>query len=133
GARTASPSSRDQSPGLLGRCAPATRSIPVAGWSRKQPDGPGGNAMNATEIVVGVDGSASSRTALRWAAGQAGRTGAPLRVLLAYHWRLPGSFATSAKLERAANDQAELVVEAAVAEARATAPGVPVAGAAVLG
>jgi nucleotide-binding universal stress UspA family protein len=89
--------------------------------------------MNATGIVVGVDGSASSRTALRWAAAQAKRTNVPLRVLLAYHWRMPGVFATSAELEQAAKDQAELVVEEAVAEARAAAPEVPVTGAAVLG
>jgi nucleotide-binding universal stress UspA family protein len=89
--------------------------------------------MNATEIVVGVDGSAPSRTALRWAATEADRKGAPLRVLLAYHWRMPGSLTADADLAHAAKDQAELAVEEAVTEARAVAPGVPVSGAAVLG
>ena len=36
-------------------------------------------------IVVGVDGSPSSLSALRWAARQARLTGAPLRVVHAYH------------------------------------------------
>src|SRR5690349_2922579 len=89
--------------------------------------------MNATGIVVGVDGSASSRAALRWAAAQAERSGAPLRVLLGYHWRMPGTFDTSAELEQAAKDQAQLVVDEAVAEARAIAPDVTVTGHAVLG
>src|SRR5690242_6404072 len=105
--------------------------MPVAGWRCNQPDVPGGNTMNATDIVVGIDGSPSSRTALRWAARHATRTGAPLRVLLAYHWRQPGSFATSAALEQAADDHAERVVAEALAEARAVAPEAPVTGAAV--
>jgi nucleotide-binding universal stress UspA family protein len=37
-------------------------------------------------IVVGVDGSAGSRDALRWAAGQAQLTGSPLRVVAAWRW-----------------------------------------------
>jgi nucleotide-binding universal stress UspA family protein len=42
--------------------------------------------MAATGIVVGVDGSAPSRAALRWAATEARRRRAPLRVLLSYEW-----------------------------------------------
>jgi len=44
--------------------------------------------MSATDgpIVVGVDGSAGSQDALRWAAGQAKLTGAPLRVVAAWRW-----------------------------------------------
>ncbi|MET8944967.1 universal stress protein [Streptomyces sp. NPDC004542] len=41
-------------------------------------------------IVVGVDGSAASEEALRWAARQAGLTGAGLRVVTA--WRLPVTY-----------------------------------------
>src|SRR4051812_18640366 len=37
-------------------------------------------------IVVGVDGSVGSQDALRWAAGQAKLTGAPLRVVAAWRW-----------------------------------------------
>lgn len=39
------------------------------------------------DIVVGVDGSACSVDALRWAAGQAELSGAELRVVMA--WTLP--------------------------------------------
>ena len=44
--------------------------------------------MSTTDgaIVVGVDGSDGSRDALRWAAGQAQLTGAPLRVVAAWRW-----------------------------------------------
>ncbi|MEU9379562.1 universal stress protein [Streptomyces sp. NPDC048279] len=41
-------------------------------------------------IVVGVDGAASSKEALRWAARQAQLTGAELRVVTA--WRLPVTY-----------------------------------------
>lgn len=40
-------------------------------------------------IVVGVDGSDPSKEALRWAADQAGLTGARLRVVLS--WELPSA------------------------------------------
>jgi nucleotide-binding universal stress UspA family protein len=40
----------------------------------------------AGRIVVGVDGSASSKTALRWAVEQAGRTGARVQVIIAWHY-----------------------------------------------
>jgi len=90
--------------------------------------------MTYTEVVVGVDGSAPSRDALRWAAAEAGRRGLPLRVLLAYHWRIPGvRFASSAQLELAAQELAELTVEDAVAEATSVSPGLAVTGSAVLG
>jgi len=36
-------------------------------------------------IVVGVDGSSSSRNALRWAAGEAEQTGADLQVVMTWH------------------------------------------------
>jgi len=89
--------------------------------------------MSSNEIVVGVDAAAPSRTALRWASLEAARRDAELVVLLAYHWRVPGaSTMMSPELERAAQDQAELVVAEAVAEARAIAPNIPVRGQAVL-
>ena len=87
-----------------------------------------------TEVVVGVDGSAPSRAALRWAAAEAGRRALPLRIRLAYHWRVPGTrFASSAQLERAAQELAELTVHDAVAEATAASPGLAVSGEVVLG
>jgi nucleotide-binding universal stress UspA family protein len=43
--------------------------------------------MSAGRIVVGVDGSAPSRAALRWAVGQAGLTGGTVQAVIA--WQLP--------------------------------------------
>ncbi len=43
--------------------------------------------MSADRIVVGVDGSASSRTALRWAVRQARLTGGTVNAVIA--WELP--------------------------------------------
>jgi nucleotide-binding universal stress UspA family protein len=37
-------------------------------------------------VVVGVDGSAESVAALRWAAGYAKATGAPVRAVIAWHY-----------------------------------------------
>ncbi|HEY5251626.1 MAG TPA: universal stress protein [Acidimicrobiales bacterium] len=45
---------------------------------------------NQPRIVVGVDGSESSRQAMRWAAHQAELTGARLEVVIT--WELPTSF-----------------------------------------
>lgn len=90
--------------------------------------------MSSNEIIVGVDGAAPSRTALRWASLEAARREAELVVLLAYHWRVPGAAAIlGPDLEQAAQDQAELIVAEAVAEARAIAPNMAVRGQAVLG
>ncbi len=43
--------------------------------------------MSAGRIVVGVDGSAPSRAALRWAVGQARLTGGTVEAVIA--WQLP--------------------------------------------
>ncbi len=90
--------------------------------------------MSSNEIIVGVDGAAPSRTALRWAARHAARHGADLIVLLAYHWRIPAApTILGPDLEQAAQEQAEQVVADAVAEARTLAPGLTVRGHTVLG
>jgi nucleotide-binding universal stress UspA family protein len=38
--------------------------------------------METTDIVVGIDGSENSRTALRWAAGEARLRAAHLKILI---------------------------------------------------
>jgi nucleotide-binding universal stress UspA family protein len=43
------------------------------------------NPISGPVIVVGVDGSDSSKDALRWAAGQARVTGATLRAITTWH------------------------------------------------
>jgi nucleotide-binding universal stress UspA family protein len=91
--------------------------------------------MNTTtHVVVGFDGSAPSRRALRWAAAEAARHSAPLRVVLAYHWRWPGArYAAGAEVERALTELAGSAVDDAVAEVKAYAPGLDVTGEAMYG
>ena len=47
--------------------------------------------MVPTEIIVGVDGSAGSTQALRWAAQEAAYRGVDLVVLHVYDWRIYGA------------------------------------------
>jgi nucleotide-binding universal stress UspA family protein len=85
-------------------------------------------------IVVGVDGSAPSITAVKWAATEAWLRGAELQVLFAYQTAVPGAdFGESVSFQRAADEQAAAVVEAAVAQARAVAGTLAVSGTAVRG
>jgi nucleotide-binding universal stress UspA family protein len=86
------------------------------------------------DVVVGVDGSAESRKALRWAAAEASRHHARLRILTVYAltWP-PEAFGGLGQLPQYAQEQFEDIVAGALAEARALAPGVEVTGEAVLG
>ena len=45
-----------------------------------------GSGGDEARIVVGIDGSAGSKEALRWAAQQAKSTGAALEVVIAWHY-----------------------------------------------
>jgi nucleotide-binding universal stress UspA family protein len=71
-------------------------------------------------IIVGVDGSEGSLTALRWAVDQAYRTGADVDAVLAYDsglsWIDVGSDAEAAMVGHAA-DQAKRVLHRALEEA----------------
>jgi len=90
--------------------------------------------MERTDIVVGYDGSAPSRTALRYAVSQARLRDAPVRVLAVfdYNWR-GARFGGAEELELAVRQRIETMVEEAVGEARAAAPGVAISGTARLG
>lgn len=88
---------------------------------------------DAGRIVVGVDGSTSSRAALRWAVRQAGLTGASVEAITA--WQSPTLVGLASPFTEAEHsvgdddrirDAAERVVRAAIAEATAQAPGVRV-------
>src|SRR5262249_36828865 len=86
------------------------------------------------EIVVGIDGSPPSRTASRWAAAEAHRRGAELRVLMAYEWAWFGArFPAGGDLERQALEVVQHIVDDAVGEAKAAGPGVAGTGGAVPG
>jgi nucleotide-binding universal stress UspA family protein len=95
--------------------------------------------MRHTDIVVGTDGSAAGAFAVRWAANQAARTGARLRIVCAYHWHLPApgtppsQLTEPSQLETPAREQAAAVVATAVADARGVQPGVDAHGVTVLG
>jgi nucleotide-binding universal stress UspA family protein len=90
--------------------------------------------MERTDIVVGYDGSAPSRTALRYAVSQARLRNAPVRVLAVfdYNWR-GARFGGAEELELTVRQRIEKMAEEAVAEARAAAPGVTISGATRLG
>src|SRR5688572_28480917 len=83
--------------------------------------------MNPFEVRVGVDGSPSSRVALEWAAAEAAGRNTELVIVHAYDWRLVGARASvGGAYADAERERAEALVAAAVAEARAFAPGVDV-------
>jgi nucleotide-binding universal stress UspA family protein len=89
--------------------------------------------MNETRIVVGADGSAGSAAAVRWAAAEARRCNAELRVLTAYHRYHPGQHVASGPGRLHAEDGATAVMLAAVAQAREVAPDLDVRGLALPG
>ncbi|GII24840.1 universal stress protein [Planosporangium mesophilum] len=98
------------------------------------PSGGDTSSAQVLPVVAGVDGSAPSLEALRWAALEAQRRHVELEVVLAYHWRIPGAaLAVSPELAEQVTDFATAVVDAAVAEARTTAPHARVHGRAVEG
>jgi nucleotide-binding universal stress UspA family protein len=84
--------------------------------------------MTTVDIVVGVDGSAASDAALRWAAREAARRGAQLRVLHAYDRPYGPSTPLDDAYRRDLSRIAKAIVDSAVAEARSLAPDVTVRG-----
>lgn len=71
-------------------------------------------------IMVGVDGSAPSAAALRWAAERAGRTGASVEALIVYEPVTSMTWFTgihpTAEADRALRDEAEATLAATVKE-----------------
>jgi nucleotide-binding universal stress UspA family protein len=85
--------------------------------------------MTVYPVVVGADGTATSKAAVRWAAREAQRRGVPLRIVHVFDWDWH-----KARYETG-NDYAELVrrsaeglTDNAVYEARSAAPDVRVEG-----
>ncbi|GAA1535486.1 universal stress protein [Dactylosporangium maewongense] len=89
--------------------------------------------MASGQVVVGVDGTAPSLDAVRWAAAAAQRRDGSLHVVLAYHWRVPAAFAPPADLAETAQHLAEMLAADAAREAGAVAAGIDVTAEAVLG
>jgi nucleotide-binding universal stress UspA family protein len=77
-------------------------------------------------IVIGVDGSPSSRRAFDWALRQADATGSRIVAVLA--WRAPTGYGTSALVVQGVDwaQEARNALEAIVAPAAAQCPQVPV-------
>ncbi|MBQ0981742.1 universal stress protein [Micromonospora sp. M61] len=87
------------------------------------------NSANNAAVVVGVDGSEPALRAVRLAATEAARRQRPLRVVHGFIWPLlhvPVSPAPDAPPGGGLRHQAEELVEAAVAEAEATVPGLSI-------
>jgi nucleotide-binding universal stress UspA family protein len=90
-------------------------------------------AMQATRVVVGVDGSIAAQTAVCWAAAEAAQRSATLRVVHAFVWplfRVPLGPSEVAPGLRAA---ADLVVGEAVELAGKVEPAIPIDAAVVEG
>ncbi|MFK3979862.1 universal stress protein [Micromonospora sp. NPDC050397] len=91
---------------------------------------------NNDAVVVGVDGSTTGLAAVRLAADEANRRQRPLRVVHAFVWpklRVSGKPSPAGPADGGLRQQAERVVDEALTEARAVAPGVAVTGEVVPG
>jgi nucleotide-binding universal stress UspA family protein len=62
---------------------------------------------NDQHVLVGLDGSAESIAALRWAAGYAEATGAAIRAVLAWHYPAAGGAAPVGVAPRAVREVTE--------------------------
>jgi nucleotide-binding universal stress UspA family protein len=80
-----------------------------------------GQEVTVGSVVVGVDGSACSNEALRWAADEAGVLGCPLRVITVWHWPYSYGWAAAPSNFDPADDAAA-ILKGAVSPIRATHP-----------
>jgi nucleotide-binding universal stress UspA family protein len=86
-----------------------------------------GQEHGGTRIVVGVDGSASSKAALAWAVRQAGLTGADVDAVTA--WHVPASYGYGYTMAAALPDLAKCadqLLDEAVAAVAGLAPEVKI-------
>jgi nucleotide-binding universal stress UspA family protein len=81
-------------------------------------------AQASGRIVVGIDGSAASTDALRWAARQAELTGSPLEVIMTWEW--PASLGWSVPIPDDYDPETDVrqVLDAAIEAGLAEHPGV---------
>jgi nucleotide-binding universal stress UspA family protein len=84
------------------------------------------HAARERTVVVGADGSAPSRAAVEWAAGQAEVTGARLEALTCWQWPATFGFPVPLPSDYDPAGEAARVAEEAVAPARAAHPGLDI-------
>jgi nucleotide-binding universal stress UspA family protein len=81
--------------------------------------------MKTSQIVVGTDGTASSRAAVEWAAREASRRQALLRIVHVFDWEWAGArYDGDSDYLKVARNLAEAVTGVALSQARAVAPGI---------
>ncbi|GAA4454914.1 universal stress protein [Phytohabitans houttuyneae] len=91
---------------------------------------------SAPPIVVGFDASDGAHAALRWAMDEGARSGRPVSLVFAFDWPVNTGVAGLAPAfwpDYGAQEEADEVVVATVAEARQAHPGVPLTGTVVPG
>ncbi len=90
--------------------------------------------MRTNVIVVGTDGTACSTAAVRWAAREAARRNAVLRIVHAFDWEWGSArFAAGNEYIDVARQLAEAVTAHAVDEARKVAPAIRTEAGALIG
>jgi nucleotide-binding universal stress UspA family protein len=90
--------------------------------------------MRTNAVIVGTDGTESSKTAVRWAAREAQRRNLPLRVMHAFDWEWrEARYDMSQEYLDIPRKQAEGVTENSVYEARMVAPRLEIEGDPVVG
>ena len=81
--------------------------------------------VSAPHVVVGVDGSAESIGALKWAAGYAAATGATVTALLSWHYPAAAGIAPVGVAPRAVSDEVRAHMEATLDKALSEVFGTP--------
>ncbi|HEX7747109.1 MAG TPA: universal stress protein, partial [Micromonosporaceae bacterium] len=87
--------------------------------------------MSSRPIIVGYDGSVGARAAARWALDEGARTAQPVRLAYAFDWVTGGAWIQPAPAvwpDEVARRDVQTLVDAAVADAAKTHPGVEVSG-----
>jgi nucleotide-binding universal stress UspA family protein len=90
--------------------------------------------MWTRNILVGTDGSDGSRTAVRWAAREAERGGAQLRIVYAFDWEWHAArYTVGSEFVDEARQHADAVIASAADEARTVAPAIHIKADALIG
>jgi nucleotide-binding universal stress UspA family protein len=90
--------------------------------------------MRTSQIVVGTDGTESSRAAVEWAAREASRRGALLRIVHVFDWEWASArYDAGSEYLDVARQLADAVTGVAMGNARAVAPRIAVEADALIG